>query len=46
MCLDHGIERKRRSRFALAPSAMAAVNEQRRVHHAIAKRSTRASTVE
>ena len=44
--LDHRVERKRRSRFALAPAAMAAIHEQRCAGHAITHRAARAASFE
>ena len=43
---DQGVESKRGSRFALAPCAMAAVDEERGGFHAVADFSARASAGE
>jgi len=43
VCLDHCVQRKRGTRFSLAPAAVAAMHEQRLVRHSVADRPASAA---
>ena len=45
ICLDHGVQREGRTAFPLAPTTVAAMYEQRWLHHAIADNATIAAPI-